>query len=68
MIDIKNAPRDETWVWLYGRWLGEPHGHLGFWSEEDKDWFDSEAASHSLTVFGWKPTHWMPFKEGEKND
>lgn len=57
--DIASAPKDETWLILLGSWLDEPCGRVGFWSEESQDWFDSEAASHSLTAFGWHPTHWM---------
>ena len=60
---IETAPKDETWIMLFGDLYGEPHGHVGFWSEDDADWFDSEAASKSLTAFGWKPTHWCPFDD-----
>lgn len=67
MQDISTAPRDGTWVWLYGDWLGEPHGHLAFWSDSDdgsgdEGWYDSECASKSLLGYGWAPTHWMPFE------
>lgn len=65
MIDMQHAPRDGTWIWLYGELFGEPHGHLGFWDEDSRDWYDSEAASNSLTAFGWNPTHWLPFKRKE---
>lgn len=60
---IETAPKNETWIILFGDLYGEPHGHVGFWSEDDADWFDSEAASKSLTAFGWKPTHWCPFDD-----
>lgn len=56
---IETAPRDESWVILYGDYMGEPRAVLGFWGYGE-DWFDSEAASGSLTAFGWRPTHWMP--------
>lgn len=59
---IDTAPRDETLVLL-----SFPHGaededqfKVGFWSVDGADWFDSEAASRSLTDFGEKPSHWMP--------
>jgi len=55
--DIETAPKDETWVLLYGDECDEPRVHAAFWSEEGRDWFDSEAASNSVTDF-WQPTHW----------
>ena len=60
--DISTAPKDESWVLLYAPHFGdEPMVRLGFWGEGD-DWFDSEAASHSLTAFGWQPIAWKPFE------
>lgn len=60
---INEAPQNGDWIWLFGYWLDEPKGCLGFWSETD--WYDSEAASHSLTGFGWEPTHYMPYIKPE---
>ncbi len=37
----------------------EPKVRSGFWSIEYGDWFDSEAASNSLTEFLGNPTHWI---------
>ncbi len=65
---IETAPKDETWILLYGDWNGEPRVNLGFWggyTDDDKDWSDSECASHPLTAFGWQPTHWAPFEPPE---
>ena len=59
---IESAPKDETWIILYGDHLGEPHGCIAFWSP-DGGWFDSEAASKPVTAFGWTPTHWMPLPQ-----
>ena len=59
---IETAPKDETWILLYGDYMGEPRVHAGFWGVGD-DWFDTECASHSLTAFSWQPTHWMPMPE-----
>ncbi len=62
---IETAPKDETWVILYFAegcpWQAEANGMVfAFWSTgEDPDWYDSEAASNSLTEH-YKPTHWMP--------
>jgi hypothetical protein len=60
---IETAPRDGTWIILYGDKYGEPEVRAGFWGYDgpDRDWYDSECASRSLTAFDWKPTHWMPF-------
>ena len=59
---IESAPKDETWILLYGEWLDEPKVESAYWSDNggDPGWFDSELANHELTVFGWKPTHWLP--------
>ena len=67
--DIATAPKDQTWILLYGPYNGEPRVQLAFWASavdgewDDGGWYDSEAASHSLTAFGWEPTHWHPFDE-----
>ena len=54
---IETAPRDGIWVVL--RIAGDPK--CGFWDDSDGgDWYDSEAASSSLTAFGDRPTHWLP--------
>jgi hypothetical protein len=56
---IESAPKDETLILLYfptGRG-DEDRYKIGFWSP-DGDWFDSEAASNSLTCFGDQPSHW----------
>jgi hypothetical protein len=53
---IESAPRDGTWVIIFGEWNGQPRAHAAFYS--DGDWYDSEAASASLTTFGWRPTGW----------
>ena len=58
---IETAPKDGTWILLYGSLYVEPHARVGFWSDDGPDWYDSEAAPRSLTDFGWSPTHWMPF-------
>lgn len=65
---IETAPKDETWIWLFGELSGEPQGRLGFWAESGDwaGWFDSEIAPHTLTAWGWQPTHWMPFVSPEK--
>lgn len=63
---IETAPKDETWVILYGDLWGEPHGCIAFWSP-DGGWCDSEAASNPVTDWGWKPTHWMPLPKLPEN-
>ncbi|OAN52842.1 hypothetical protein [Sphingobium sp. TCM1] len=57
---IDSAPMDGTWCLLFGALYDEPHVRAGFWGE-DGDWFDSEAASTSLTCWDWQPTHWKEF-------
>jgi hypothetical protein len=66
MIDwrpIATAPKDYTWILL---WFvdqsgpPEPQVVAGFWSVDSVDWFDSEAASLSLTELRGPPTHWAP--------
>jgi len=66
---IENAPRDERWMLLWfpeGFWATGQQVAIGFWSTEDKDWFDNEAASRPMTDFGSQPTHWMPLPEPPK--
>ncbi len=64
---IETAPKDETWILL---WLTddapapEPIVRSAFWSSNGLDWFDSEAASHPVTIYG-KPTHWAPLERPE---
>jgi hypothetical protein len=61
MIDwkpIESAPKDESDVLL---WFPEPmlpKTSVGFWSEEDCDWYELECDSHSLTELYGNPTHW----------
>jgi hypothetical protein len=57
---IRTAPKDESWVLLLFNDEPEPYVRSGFWSAEYSDWYDSEAASHSLTALVDQPTHWMP--------
>lgn len=54
---IATAPRDETVVILCCP-DAEFGAVIGFWSEEYSDWYDSEAASHKVSVLYGDPTHW----------
>lgn len=64
-LPIETAPKDETEILLYGRLHGDEHMRSGFWGSEpdDGNWYDHEAASHSLPALGFAPTHWMPLPE-----
>jgi len=65
--DIETAPKDGTWVLLYGDRYGEPRVVAAFWSA-DGDWFDSEAASTPVTAFEWNPTQWVPLAPPKPNN
>lgn len=61
-LPIEIAPKDETWIiLLFANDSPDPEQVIrgGFWSP-DGDWFDSEAASHSLTDYCGQPIAWMP--------
>lgn len=66
---IETAPKDETWVLLYGDYMGEPKVVCAFWSDgwsdgmSDPGWSESECASNTVTAFGWEPTHWALFRK-----
>lgn len=69
-MTMDNAP-DGTWVLLYFEeprpWQVEADGFvLGFWSEEYKAWFHSEAANGPLNE-SHEPAawYWLPVR-GEK--
>ena len=63
---IETAPKDETWILLWFPLGDETKCKIGFWSEQYADWFDSEAASHSITSWGVSPTHWMLLPDAPK--
>jgi hypothetical protein len=61
-----SRPKPDEYVLLYfprGYWLSESDVAVGFWSAQYQDWYDQEGASHSMTAFGSKPTHWQPRPE-----
>lgn len=53
---IKTAPRNETYILLRDP-SAESGCVIGFWSEGDQDWFESEASSNP--IFN-SPTYWCP--------
>lgn len=58
---MSTAPKDGTWVILFGMDAGEPRVTAAFWSDSDPPgWYDSEAASRRVTDFGWEPDAWCP--------
>ena len=68
---IESAPQDETRVELY--WpddspFNECTVRAGFWSEEGRDWFESESDSNSLTELLGHPTHWRPLPPAPSED
>lgn len=69
--DISTAPKDGTFVVLYGVWAGEIHGinahspcaDIGFWSGGKSDfaggdwWSLTTGDAYACWML---PTHWMP--------
>lgn len=61
---IETAPKDGTWILIWGeQWSGAPIPDVGHW--DDDDWRDDE---HTVLAFA---THWMPLpappSEGSKS-
>lgn len=50
---MSTAPKDGTWIILFGMDAGEPRVTAAFW-------YDSECASRRVTAFGWEPEGWCP--------
>lgn len=69
---IATAPKDGTYVMLWGKWEDEAHGFgpwPAYWDRGDEEWLSSVTPQEHLGAGVFKclyiqePTHWMPLPQ-----